>query len=122
MSTTDNKVERNVLIRLDSKYEKVNEPWLENQAICIEEALIEKCPEIPGPSVTANFEHNGWEIDLTFEAATTAETYDKIGRVFQVVEEVAGIELVGDGDEVHSEYESNPGPEPHEPRALQPAC
>lgn len=104
--TAESKIERDFVVLLATPH-KVNEPWLENQVIKIEEALIERCPEMPGPSVTANFEENGFELDLTVEASSMAEAYDKLGQALRVVEETAGIMLGAESaDEIRSGYES----------------
>jgi hypothetical protein len=107
MAKTENMTEHDIVVLLVTQRE-INAPWLEEQAIAIEDALESSCPDVLGPSVTANFEKNGWELDLTILATSTADAYDKLGRVFQVVEETAGIEL-GDSDpgEVRASYESS---------------
>lgn len=104
--------EHDILVLLATPRE-INQPWLEKQAIAIEDAL-ESCSDVLGPSVTANFEENGWELDLTILAASTADAYDKLGQVFQVVEETAGIEF-GDSNpgEVRASYESSATSENH---------
>jgi hypothetical protein len=95
MTTTPNMTEHDILVTLSAGME-LNEPWLEKQALRIEEALEERCADILGPSVTATFEENGWELDLTILASGLADAYDKLGQVFAVVEEVASIEFVGE--------------------------
>lgn len=108
--TAENKIERDFFVLLNTKH-RVNPPWLENQAIQIEEALIARCPDISGPSVTANFDENGFELDLTVEAGSMAETYDLLGQALRVVEETAGIKLgAASTDEVRSAYESAEAP------------
>lgn len=107
--TAENKIERDFFVLLSTKH-KVNPPWLENQAIQIEEALTERCPDISGPSVTANFDENGFELDLTVEAGSMAKTYDLLGQALRVVEETAGIKLAASTDEVRSAYESAEAP------------
>lgn len=115
--TADNKIERDFFVLLCTQH-KVNEPWLENQAVKIEEALIEQCPDITGPSVTANFAENGFELDLTVEASSMAETYDRLGQVLRIVEETAGIMLAAaSADEVRAAYESVESPD-HDTTAL----
>lgn len=112
MAKTENMTEHDIVVLLGTPRE-INQPWLEKQAIAIEDAL-ESCPDVLGPSVTANFEENGWELDLTILAAGTAEAYDKLGQVFQVVEETAGIEF-GDSNpgEVRAGYESSAACDDH---------
>lgn len=104
--TADSRIERDFFVLLCTQH-KVNEPWLENQAVKIEEALVDGCPNICGPSVTANFAENGFELDLTVEASSMAETYDRLGQALRVVEETAGIKLgAASADEIRSGYES----------------
>lgn len=117
--TQEKKIERSLLVQLVNP-QKVNEPWLENQAIRIEEALDERCSDVLGPSVTANFAENGFDLDLTIVAASAADVLDKLGEVYRIVEEIAGIELGGETDEVRSAYESTPPN--HDLSPLQPAC
>lgn len=118
--TADSKIERDFVVLLATPH-KVNEPWLENQAIKIEEALLD-CPEVSGPSVTASFAENGFELDLTVEASSMAEAYDKLGRALRVVEETAGIMLGAESaDEIRSGYESLELPDSHDTAALAPA-
>jgi hypothetical protein len=120
MMTADSKIERDFFVLLCTPH-KVNEPWLEDQAVKIEEALTERCPAIAGPSVTANFAENGFELDLTIEASSMAETYDRLGQALRVVEETAGIMLgAASADEIRSGYESVDSPN-HDTAALTPA-
>lgn len=115
----ENKIEYCFVVRLYTE-QKINEPWLENQAILIEEALTSRCPDIPGPSVTANFAENGFELDLIIEATGMADAYDQLGQVLKVVEETAGISLGGaSAGEVRSDFVSPETPD-HDP-ALMPA-
>ncbi len=88
--------------------EKVNEPWLEKQALLLEDALIKECGgAILGPSVTANFDENGFELDFTVEAENLSEAYDKLGHVLAVVERVVGVSIdPEDSDEIRSSYAS----------------
>lgn len=119
--TAKSKIERDFVVLLATP-QKVNEPWLENQAIKIEEALIERCPEISGPSVTANFAENGFELDLTVLVDSMAEAYDKLGQALRVVEETAGITLGAENaNEIRSAYESLELPNGHDTAALTPA-
>lgn len=106
MANAKNMTEHDIVALLATQRE-INAPWLEKQADAIEDAL-ESCPDVLGPSVTANFAENGWELDLTILATGTADLYDKLGRVFKIVEETAGIEL-GDSDpgEVRTSYDSS---------------
>lgn len=102
MTPTENRTEHDILVRL-TMGRTVNRPWLEGRAIAIEEALESRCPDVLGPSVTANFKENGWDLDLTILASGVADAYDKLGQVFATVETVAEIEFVGDGpDEVRA--------------------
>lgn len=112
MAQAENLTEHDIVVLLATQRE-INPPWLENQAVAIEDAL-ESCPNVLGPSVTANFAENGWELDLTILAAGTADAYDKLGKVFRVVEETAGIEL-GDSNpgEVRAGYESSIASDDH---------
>ncbi len=104
-----------VLLRLPHR---VNVAWLENQAIELEESLIERCKgEILGLSVSANFAENGFELDLTVEAASPSEAYGKLGRLYEAIEEVAPIKIGGQTDEVQSSWESN-APTSHQPAVL----
>jgi hypothetical protein len=106
MMTADSSFERDFFVLLCTPH-KVNEPWLEDQAVKIENALAEQCPDVSGPSVTANFAENGFELDLTVEANSVAETYDKLGKALRVVEETAGITLNSPrADEIRSGYKS----------------
>jgi hypothetical protein len=107
MTQTDNKRDHDFVVRLFAPH-KVNEPWLENQAVKIEDALTGRFPEVPEPSVTANFEENGFELDLIIQAESLAEAYDKLGRVLEIVEETAGIQLGDGAEEVRSDYASAP--------------
>lgn len=118
--TTNTATEHDILVTLSTQRE-INAPWLEKQAIRIEEALDKSCPDILGPSVTANFEENGWELDLTIRADSMADAYDKLGQVFRIVEETAGVEYLPGQDEVRSGYASNTSHGPHETGELQPA-
>lgn|GEM_PF-7041798 len=120
MSETTNTTEHDILVTL-SNQRKINPPWLEKQAIRIEEALDKSCPDILGPSVTANFNENGWELDLTIRATSMADAYDKLGQVFRIVEETAGVDYVGGQDEVRSGFQSATTQGPHETGELQPA-
>lgn len=118
--TAETKIERDFFVLLGTEH-KVNHPWLENQAIKIEEALLERCPDISGPSVTVNFEENGWELDLTVEARNMAEAYDRLGQALRVVEETAQIALgTASTDEVRSAYESTEAGK-HDTATLTPA-
>lgn len=118
--TTNTAAEHDILVMLSNTSE-INPPWLEKQAVLIEEALENSCPDVLGPSVTANFVENGWELDLTISATSMADAYDKLGQVFKIVEETAGVEYVAGPDEVRSGYESTTSPGPHETGELQTA-
>lgn len=111
--------EYDILVVLNSSH-KINEPWLERQAIRIEEALIDQCPDVPGPSVTANFAENGFELDLTICATGMADAYDKLGKVLKLVEETAEISLgeAGATAEVRSAYRSSGGEPNHDPAEM----
>lgn len=111
--------ERNFTITLGNPH-RVNHPWLEAKAIALEEALIQDCSGcILGPSVTALFDENGWELDLTVEADNAAEAYEKLGKAFDVIERVAGITITLDGpsDEIRSGWSDDTEPE-HEQHAV----
>lgn len=121
MSETTNMTEHDFLLELTMARE-VNRPWLENQATKIEEALDASCADVLGPSVTANFETNGWELDLTIRATGMADAYDKLGQVFRVVEETAQIEFVNEGqDEVRTSGFTSSDPSPDHLGKLTPA-
>ena len=86
---------------------KVNEPWLEKQAMAMEAALLAECAGIVlGPSVSANFEENGFELDLTVEATSDAEANEKFRQAIAVVERVGGISLDREETQVRSSYHS----------------
>lgn len=111
--TTPNMAEHDILLTLPLG-RAINGPWLEKQAIQIEQALENRCPELLGPSVTANLAESSWELDLTILATGMADAYDKLGQVFRVVEEVAGVEFVNEGqDEVRSSAHAAPEPTDH---------
>jgi len=116
--TTNTPRERNFAVLLAHPH-KVNEPWLEDQAIRLEEALIRDCGnDVLGPSVTANFHENGFEIDLTVEASSLSEAYDKLGRAMTVIENVAGVSIEpNEADEVRSSFASQDRG-PHKPAVL----
>jgi hypothetical protein len=119
--TETSATEHDLFVMLSYSHE-VNAAWLENQAMAIEDAIAERCSDVIGPSVTANFEEGGWELDLTILATGIAAVYDKLGQVFKVVEEVAGVEFVAEApDEVRSGVESHPTSAGHEMGELQPA-
>lgn len=107
MTQMDNKREHDFVVRLFAPH-KVNEPWLENQAAKIEDALTGRFAEVLEPAVTANFAENGFELDLIVQAQNMAEAYDLLGQVLAVVEEAAGIRLGDSADEVRSDYASAP--------------
>ena len=108
MTQTEIKREHDFLVRLFAPH-KVNRPWLEEQAVKVEDALLGRFPDVPEPAVTANFEENGFELDLIVQARSMAEAYDKLGKVLEVVEGAAGIKLGNDGvDEIRSDYASAP--------------
>lgn len=107
MTRPQQKTERNFSVVIASE-QKINEPWLEKQALIIEHALIHDCSEdILGAAVAANFEENGFEVDFTVEANSLSEAYDKLGRAMSIVEKVAGISLEGEADEIRSDWVSN---------------
>ncbi len=96
-----------------------NAPWLENKAIAMEDALISECAGvILGPSVTANFEENGWELDLTVEAATDGEADEKFRRALEVVERVGEIELDRGERQLRSTYTSDSNGDDHKTAEL----
>lgn len=98
---------------------KTNAPWLENKAIAMEGALISECAGVVlGPSVTANFAENGWELDLTVEAASDGEADEKFRRALEVVERVGEIELNRGERQLRSTYTSEGHDEDHKTAEL----
>lgn len=95
--------ERNfyILLRHDGK---VNEPWLERQALVLEESLIAEA-SILGPSVTANFAANGFELDFTVKASSEEEAFQRAGHALAVVQRAAGIQLAP-VEEIRASYTS----------------
>lgn len=118
-STSPQTTDHDVLVTLHHEGE-INRPWLENQAIAIEQAILEQCPHAPGSSVTANFEENGFELDLTIVAPSKGAFYDRLDEVLKVVEEAASIDMGGMIDEMRSTYQGPAAP-PHDPAVLEPA-
>ncbi|MGH2940853.1 MAG: hypothetical protein ACRDPE_22350 [Solirubrobacterales bacterium] len=87
--------------------QRVNHAWLEKQAMAIEEALVKECATIVlGPSVSVNFDQNGWEIDLTIEAETQSDAEQKYNLAMSVVERVGEISLDQEETEVRKTYHS----------------
>jgi hypothetical protein len=117
--TTDQALnEYNFMIVIGRPF-KTNAPWLENKAIAMEEALISECAGvILGPSVTANFEENGWEVDLTVEAASDGEADGKFREALEVVERVGEIELDRGERQLRSTYRSEGREEDHKSAEL----
>jgi hypothetical protein len=106
--TTATPRERNFYVLLRNET-KVNAPWLEKQAIQLEERLLSECDDtISGPSVSANFAENGFELDFTVLASSLSEAYDKLGTVLSIIEDAAGITIADSSDEIRSDYESVP--------------
>lgn len=102
-----------------SRPHATNAPWLEKKALAMEEALIEECAGvILGPSVTANFEENGWELDFTVEALGDAEADEKFRQALEVVQRVGEISLDREEREVRSTYHSEGRDEDHQVAAL----
>jgi hypothetical protein len=96
-----------------------NAPWLENMALAMEEALIKECAGVVlGPSVTANFEENGWELDLTAEASNDAEADEKFRKALEVVQRVAEISLDREDKQVRSTYHSEGEDQDHDTAVL----
>jgi hypothetical protein len=98
----------------------VNGPWLERQAIEIEEALIEKCSgSILGPSVTANLADNAFELDLTVKAKTQVEAYERVAEAIEIAEKHAGLVAAPEppADEIHRAYDQS-GPPQHDSLTL----
>jgi hypothetical protein len=93
---------------------KTNAPWLENRALVMEDALIHECAgEILGPSVTANFDENGWEVDLTIEAPDDGTADERFRKALEVIERVGEIELDRGERQVRSTYRSEGHEEDH---------
>lgn len=87
--------------------QRVNHAWLEKQAMLIEDALVKECASIVlGPSVSVNFDQNGWEIDLTIEAASQSEAEQKYNLAMGFVERVGEISLDQEETEVRKTYHS----------------
>ncbi len=112
--TTDQTLnEYNFMIVIGRPFQ-TNAPWLEDNAIAMEDALISECADaILGPSVTANFDENGWELDLTIEAENDGEADEKFRRALEVVERVGGIELDRGERQLRSTYRSEGHDEDH---------
>lgn len=91
--------EHDVFIEL-SNPQKLNEPWLEARSIAVEEALIERMSDrLLGHSVTANFDINGFEIDLTIPAVDATKQREVVAEVVAIVEEVAEIQIGGSSNQ-----------------------
>jgi hypothetical protein len=98
---------------------QVNAAWLEKQAVAMEEALIIECAGvILGPSVSVNFDENGWELDLTVEAADQAQAEQKFARAMAVVERVGEISLNQEETEVRKTYHSDGREDTHKTAEL----
>jgi hypothetical protein len=99
--------------------QRVNHAWLEKQGMAIEEALIRDCAGIVlGPSVSVNFDQNGWEIDLTIEAPTQLEAEQKYNLAMGVVERVGEISLDQEATEVRKTYHSDGREDTHQTAEL----
>jgi hypothetical protein len=98
---------------------RVNHAWLEKQAMAIEEALVGECADlILGPSVSVNFEQNGWEIDLTVEAQTQLDAEQRYNAAMAVVERVGEISLDQEATEVRKTYHSEGQEDAHQTAEL----
>lgn len=86
--------EQSLLVTLTSSA-TVNAPWLERQALALEQALIEQ-RGVLGPSVSVNYELNGFEIDVTVEIERDSELDDWGERILAVAERSIGIERVSE--------------------------
>lgn len=72
--------------------------WLENEAMRLESTLVAHAQGLAlGPSVAANFDRNGLELDVTVEAGSLSDAYSKLSRILGVVEEAADFELMPEG-------------------------
>lgn len=116
---SDQTSERNFFATLRITH-RVNGPWLEAKAIEIEQLLIERFHgTILGPSVTANLDENAFELDLTIEAKTNAEAYEKANEAIELAEEHAGLVPAPEppADEIRRAYDQS-DPEGHDSVAL----
>lgn len=95
--------------------QKTNAAWLEKQAELMERALIDDCKGwVLGPSVSVDFEENGFELDLTILASSASEAHALLGKALEVVENVADINLDMDDGELRSSYHSPTSDKDHE--------
>lgn len=113
MTVTDTATnEHNYFVELANNAE-INAPWLENKSMEIEQALIERMGDtLPGPSVTANFEINGFELDLTVVAPSRLERDRVFSEAMSIVEAVGGICVGNEADdttEIRSGYQGSLG-------------
>jgi hypothetical protein len=109
---SDQTSERNFFATLRITH-PVNGPWLENQAIEIEQALVEECSDtILGPSVTANLAENAFELDLTIRADSQVEAYERVAKAIEIAEQRAGLVASPEppADEIHLAYDQS-GPQ-----------
>ena len=112
--STPEPTEFNFFILLSSPQE-INDAWLEKKAFAMEEALIADCAGvILGPAVAANFDENGWEIDLTVEAMSRPEAEEKFAQAMEVVERVGEIRLVQEETELRKTFHSDRSSDAHE--------
>lgn len=91
------RTERNCFIELGFGRE-INRPWLENKAIEIEEYLDANMSDrVLGPSVTANFSNNSFDLHVTLNTVGAQDAQGIIGEILAVVERVADV-TVGEDD------------------------
>jgi hypothetical protein len=110
-SDTDQTATEHTFLVLLRGAQKTNGPWLEKQSELIEQALIDQCSGwILGPSVSVNFDENGFELDLTVVAESASKAHASLGEALEIVERVADISLGMDDGELRSSYHS-PGQE-----------
>ncbi|MBS1882449.1 MAG: hypothetical protein JSS97_05775 [Actinobacteria bacterium] len=99
--------------------QRVNHAWLEKQAMAMEEALIEEGAGVfLGPSVSVNFDQNGWEIDLTIESETYPDAEQKFNQAMGIVERVGEISLDQEETEVRKTYHSEGREDTHQAAEL----
>lgn len=98
-ATTSPHIERNCLLTLRGDG-PVNPEWLEEQAIRLEDVLIERGRDLAcGFSVTANFAVNGWEVDFTVQTETMSDVDARIGQVVKIIEDEIGFSIESENAE-----------------------